>query len=159
MIILSELPSICIQLCLKKEHKYLYITYNHLYVYTCKNYIFNHSDYYDKNAIKLHPLCPYMHVWNVSLCVCVCVCVYIYIYIWKVKVKPLSCVWFFATPWTVDDQGPPSMGFSRQEYWSGLPFPSPGIFPTQGLNPCLLHCRQTLYRLSHQGSIHIHIYV
>ena len=45
-----------------------------------------------------------------------------------------------------------SMGFSRQEYWSGLPFPSPGNFPTQGLNPGLPHCRQTLYRLSHQGS-------
>ena len=38
----------------------------------------------------------------------------------------------------------PSMGFSRQEYWSGLPFPSPGNFPTQGSNPGLPHCRQTL---------------
>ena len=36
-----------------------------------------------------------------------------------------SCVWLFATPWTVAHQGPPSMGFPRQEYWSGLPFPSP----------------------------------
>ena len=44
------------------------------------------------------------------------------------------------------------MEFSRQEYWSGLPFPSPEIFPTQGLNPGLQHCRQTLYHLSHQGS-------
>ena len=44
------------------------------------------------------------------------------------------------------------MEFSRQEYWSGLPCPSPGIFLTQGLNPCLLHCRQILYCLSHQGS-------
>ena len=42
--------------------------------------------------------------------------------------------------------------FSRQEYWSGLPFPSPGIFPIQGLNPGLLHCRQILYHLNHQGS-------
>ena len=46
-----------------------------------------------------------------------------------------------------------SMEFSRQEYWSGLPFPSPGNFPTQGLNPGLPHCRQTLYHLSHQGSL------
>ena len=38
----------------------------------------------------------------------------------------LSRVWLFATPWTVIYQAPPSMGFSRQEYWSGLPFPSPG---------------------------------
>ena len=44
---------------------------------------------------------------------------------WKVKGKSLSCVQFFATPWTAAHQAPPSMGFSRQEYWSGLPFPSP----------------------------------
>ena len=44
---------------------------------------------------------------------------------WKVKVKSLSCVWLFATPWTTAYQAPPSMGFSRQEYWSGLPLPSP----------------------------------
>ena len=48
-------------------------------------------------------------------------------------------------------QSPPSSGFSRQGYWSGLPFSSPGNFPTQGLNPGLPHCRQTLYHLSHQG--------
>ena len=55
-------------------------------------------------------------------------------------------------PWTSACQAPPFMEFSRQEYWSGLPFPSPGIFPTWGLNPVLPHCRQTLYPLSHQGS-------
>ena len=44
------------------------------------------------------------------------------------------------------------MGFSRQECWSGLPFPSPGDLPDQGLSPGLPHCRQTLYRLSLQGS-------
>ena len=43
----------------------------------------------------------------------------------KVKVKLLSCVQFFATPWTIAYHAPPTMGFSRQEYWSGLPFPSP----------------------------------
>ena len=108
----------------------------------------------------------------------------------KVKAKSLSRVRLFAAPWTVAYQASPSMGFSRQEYWSGLPFPSPGdlpdsgtepgsptleadaliseppgkpkntgvgchslfqeIFPTQGLNPGLPHCRQTLYRLSHR---------
>ena len=122
----------------------------------------------------------------------------------KVKVKLLSPVQLFATPWTVAYQALLSMGFSRQEYWSRLPFPSPGdfpdpgiqpgsptleadaltseppgkpkysfeplfwvvgggkntgvgcnsllqeIFPTQGLNPGLPHCRQTLYCLSHQ---------
>ena len=65
-------------------------------------------------------------------------------------VYSLSCV--FATPWTAAHQAPLSMGFSRQEYWSGLPFPPPGIFPTQGWTPSLLHCRQILYRLSHEGS-------
>ena len=44
------------------------------------------------------------------------------------------------------------MGFSRQEYWSGLPFILQGIFRIQGSNPHLLHCRQILYHLSHQGS-------
>ena len=45
---------------------------------------------------------------------------------WKVKVKSLSRVRLVATPWTAAYQAPPSMGFSRQEYWSGLPLPSPG---------------------------------
>ena len=43
------------------------------------------------------------------------------------------------------------MGFSRQEYWSGLHFLLQGILLTQGSNLCLLHCRQTLYCLSYQG--------
>ena len=100
----------------------------------------------------------------------------------------LSCVWFFANPWTVACQAPLSKGFSRQEYWSGLPLSSlgessqprsptlqadslpseppekpkntgvgslsllQGIFLTQDLNWCLLHCRRILYQLSHQGS-------
>ena len=64
----------------------------------------------------------------------------------------LSCVQLLVTPWTVAHQVPLSMEFSRQECWSELPFPSPGIFPTQGLNPSLLHCWQILYHLSHQGS-------
>ena len=55
----------------------------------------------------------------------------------------------FLTPWTVALQAPQFKEFSRQEYWSGLPLPSPGIFPTQGLNLCLLHCRQILYQLVH----------
>ena len=46
---------------------------------------------------------------------------------WKVKGKLLSRVWLLATPWTAAHQAPPSMGSSRQEYWSGLPLPSPTI--------------------------------
>ena len=111
---------------------------------------------------------------------------------WKVKGKSLSRLWLLATPWTAAYQAPPSMGFSRQDYWSGVPLPSPreatskvqivckvkwkslsvsnslqphggpwnslgqntgvgnlsllqGIFPAQGLNPGLPHCRQSLY--------------
>ena len=47
----------------------------------------------------------------------------------------LSHVRLFVTPWTVAYQAPPSMGFSREEYWSGLPFPSPGGLPDPGIEP------------------------
>ena len=60
----------------------------------------------------------------------------------------LSRVQLFVTPWTAALQAPLSVGFSRQEYWSGLPCPSPGIFPTQGSNPHLcVSCigRRVLY--------------
>ena len=50
---------------------------------------------------------------------------------WKVKMKSLSRVRLLATPWTAAYQAPPSMGFSRQEYWSGVPLPSPNEKPTQ----------------------------
>ena len=53
----------------------------------------------------------------------------------KVKVKSLSRVRLFATPWTVAYQALRSMGFSRQDYWSGLPFPSPGDLPNPGIKP------------------------
>ena len=53
----------------------------------------------------------------------------------KVKVKSLSHVWLSATRWTVACQTPLSMGFSRQEYWIGLPFPSPGNLPNPGMEP------------------------
>ena len=69
-------------------------------------------------------------------------------------VKSLSRVRLFVTPWTVAYQAPQSMGFSRQEYWSRLPFPSPGDLPTQGSNPGLPQCRQTLYGLSQVNLIY-----
>ena len=53
----------------------------------------------------------------------------------KVKVKWLSRVGLFATPWTIAYQDPLSTGFSKQEYWSGLPFPSPGYLPNPGIEP------------------------
>ena len=60
---------------------------------------------------------------------------------WKVKVKLLSRVWLFATPWTAAHQAPPSMGFSRQEYWSGVPLPSP-------LDGLQIHKKSALYRIT-----------
>ena len=63
------------------------------------------------------------------MCKAVCMCVHMHV---------LSHVQLFSTPWTVACQVPLSMGFSRQKYWSGLPFPTPGIFLNQGSNPCLL---------------------
>ena len=60
----------------------------------------------------------------------VCVCKYK----WG-EVKSLSCVRLFVTPWTVAYQAPPFMGFSRQGYWNGLPFPSLGDLPNPGIEP------------------------
>ena len=54
---------------------------------------------------------------------------------WKVKVKLLSRVRLFATPWTVAYHAPPSMGFSQQEYWRGVPLPSPEDLPNPGIEP------------------------
>ena len=51
-----------------------------------------------------------------------------------------SCVWLFATPWTAARQAPLSMEFSRQEYWSGLSFPTPGDFPKPQIRPMSLAC-------------------
>ena len=69
---------------------------------------------------------------------------------WKWKVKSLSCVRLLATPWTAPYQASPSMGFSRQEYWSGVPLPSPvGCVICKYLLPCsrLLFCFDDSYPL------------
>ena len=58
----------------------------------------------------------------------------------------------FVASWTIAYQAPLSMGFPRQEYWSGLPFLLQGILLTQGLNPGLLHCRRIRLPLSYEGS-------
>ena len=63
------------------------------------------------------------------MCVCVCVCVVC------VCACALSPVWLFTMPWTLACQAPLSMGFSRQEYWSGLPCPPPGDLPNPGMEP------------------------
>ena len=68
--------------------------------------------------------------WFQTQCVCVCACVCV-----CVCAQSLSCVQLFATPWSVTIQVPLSMEFSRQEYWSGLPFPLSGILPDPRIEP------------------------
>ena len=58
---------------------------------------------------------------------------------WKVKVKQLSLIQLLATPWTAAHQAPPSIGFSRQEYWSGVPSPSLHTIHTHPEKRCVLH--------------------
>ena len=64
-----------------------------------------------------------------SVCVCVCVCVCLCV------CELLSCIQLYATLWVVSRQASLSMGFFRQEYWSGLPFPSSGALPSPGIKP------------------------
>ena len=73
----------------------------------------------------------------------------------SVATMSLSHVWFFASPRTIAHQAPLSMQFSRPEYWSGLSFPSPGSFLTQGANPGLPRRRRILYHLSWEGIINV----
>ena len=68
---------------------------------------------------------PYLVSVSVSVYVCVCACT-------------LSRVQLFETPWTVACQPPLSMEYSRQEYWSGIPFPIPGNLPDPGIQPASL---------------------
>ena len=70
----------------------------------------------------------------------------------KVKVKSLSCVQFFATPWTVACQASLSMGFSRQEYWSGMPFPSPSPYLFLFMKFCLQKAVQKFLFCTYQSS-------
>jgi len=58
--------------------------------------------------------------------------------VWACVLSKFSHIWLFVTPWTVGRQAPPSMGFSRQEYWSGLPCPPPGDLPDPGIEPTSL---------------------
>ena len=68
-------------------------------------------------------------------------------------VSVLSCVWLFAAPWTIGCQVPLPMGFSRQEYWSGLPLSSPGELPRPGIEPTSPALAGSFLTLSHLGSL------
>ena len=63
-----------------------------------------------------------------------------------------TCVQLFATPWTVVHQAPLSMGFSRQEHWCGLPFPSPEDLPNPGIKPMSPALQAASLSLSHLGT-------
>ena len=110
-----------------------------------------HSDCCLTMESKLHRM-SWIGFWHSvnSIIINIIIIVRLY-YSWKWKWKSLSPVQLFATPWTGARQAPLSREFSRLEYWSGLPFPSPGDLPNQGLKAGLPHCRQSLYCLSHQG--------
>ena len=73
----------------------------------------------------------------------------------KVKVKSLSRVRLFATPRTVAHHAPPSMGFSRQEYWSGMPFPSPRDLPDPGIKPAPLATAGGFFTTEPPGKPHM----
>ena len=85
-------------------------TYPHTHSFSYSPYRLSQNSEYSFLCYKVSP-CFYL------MCVC----------------ESLSHVRLFATPWTVAHQAPLSMGFSRQEYWSGLPFPSPGNLPDSGI--------------------------
>ena len=74
----------------------------------------------------------YIYIYNTYIFICN----FLYLYVnTESEVKSLSHVRLFATPWTVAYRAPQSMEFSRQEYWNGLPFPSPGDLPDPGIEP------------------------
>ena len=89
--------------------------------------------------------------WNTQglLCFLKLQCIYVIAIIYTCMLSCFSCVWLFVTLWTVACQAPLFMGFSRQEYWSGLPCPSPGHLPDPGIEPASLNIsctgRQVIY--------------
>ena len=78
------------------------------------------------NHLSSPGVCVCVHVHACASSSSICVCVY---------TCARSVIWLFVTPWTVAHQAPLSMGFSRQEYLSGLPFPPPGDLPDPGIKP------------------------
>ena len=83
-----------------------------------------------------------IHIYrHIDVCVCVCVCARVCACVCvhgHLHAQSHSCVQFCATSWTVVHQTPLSMEFSRQEYWSGVPFPPPGKLPDRGIEPISL---------------------
>ena len=109
------------------------------------------SDGYPKMGMYLKPLnSTFKNDQNDTFC-----------YLWGSELKSLSTLQLFAIPWTLTCQAPLSMGFSRQEYWSGFICPSPGKLPDQGIEPGFpvlqtdLHC--LIHHIPLSFMFHIHI--
>ena len=92
--------------------------------------------------------------WFSFICVCACVCVCV-----LCCAQLLSHIRLFVTSRTAACQAPLSMEFPRQEYCIGLLFPTPGIFPTQALNPCLLYWQADSLPLHQLGSVSLYLYI
>ena len=91
------------------------------YVVKCNRQVYFIPLTFNKNILQVcDSLFPVVYMY-----ICMCVCV----------LGHFSCVQLFVTPWTIACQAPLSMGFSRQEYWSGLPFPPPRDLPHPGIEP------------------------
>ena len=129
----------------KKYIKAVYCHPSHL------TYLFHALAIVNSTAMNTRHICLF-HLWfpqgicpveglldHILLLLVLCVCVVVFFYrisiLFSVKVKSLSRVQLFATPWTVAYQSPQSMEFSRQEYRTGLLFPSPGDLPDPGIEP------------------------
>ena len=93
-------------------------------MYILPKFLLQYSSYY---TLKIHS--PLKHFCKIGINP-----LHNYTVKWS-EMKSLSRVRLFMTPWTVACQAPLSIGFSRQEYWSGLPFPSPGDLPNPGIEP------------------------
>ena len=85
-------------------------------------------------------------------------CHLLIIYYMKVNMLVAQACQTLVTPWTVIHQSPLSMEIFKQEYWSWESFPFPGALHNSGIKPSLLHSRQILYCLSHQGESIYYIY-
>ena len=99
-------------------------------------------------SVSLPKVGFFLYLYTISSCVytpalvCVCVCALV-----------VSCARLFETSWTVACQAPLSVGFSRQEYWRGLPFPSPGDLSDPEIEPVSPVLQTNLYYLSHQENL------
>ena len=118
--------------------EYIYINKTIIYISTCfqRTELLRQSTIYllfhTSKPLILHYIYKMrMILWLAWLLWGFYICIY---NIYMVMVKSLSRVWLSATPWTVAYHAPPSMGFFRQEYWSGLPFPSPEDLPDQEID-------------------------